>query len=270
LAHAHAIVLLARKGEPIDSALRAARAATPKSAAGRTELASTLMAVIQGDGARVGAVVAPAALSVIDDALALNPDDINALKQKAEILRNQARRASEPERSKLFAEEAGVRGKVADLNHRAERPDRISVSGQSRGELLAVSHLRAISSAESAYSSSCGGGGYAISLEDLARPERGGGKGFISPDLSSNGAIVGGYKLTLAKNAGKAVKEASTAAATCNGSKANPASSFFATAEPVEPASGDRFFATDERGIIFCSTKRIPNPIVESATVVRY
>jgi hypothetical protein len=44
----------------------------------------------------------------------------------------------------------------------------------------------------------------------------------------------------------------------------------FATAEPVDPATGDRFFAADERAIIFFSTKPIPNQIVESATVVRY
>ena len=147
----------------------------------------------------------------------------------------------------------------------------VSVAGgQSRAEFSAIGSLRAIISAEITYSLSCGGNGYAIALEDLARPPRGGGNAFITPDLATNGATVSGYKMTVAKNAGKGVRDVSTPAATCNGSKANPASSFFATAEPVDRASGDRFFAADESGIIFFSTKPIPNPIVESATVVRY
>jgi len=88
--------------------------------------------------------------------------------------------------------------------------------------------------------------------------------------LSGNGIITTGYRIAVAKNARKGVTDVGTPAATCNGSKSTPASSFFASAEPVEPASGDRFFAVDDRGIIFFSTTRIPNPIVESTTVVRY
>jgi hypothetical protein len=143
------------------------------------------------------------------------------------------------------------------------------IRGQSRAEMSGIGSIRAIIVAEMAYGT-CGHGGYAITLEDLARPERGGGSGFVVPYLATNGITSGGYKFTIAKGAGKGVSDVSTAAATCNGSKANPASSFFATAEPVEPATGDRFFAADERGIIFFSTKPIPNPIIESATVVRY
>jgi hypothetical protein len=271
VAHAYAITLLARRGEPIDSAVRAARAAIPGTAEARTELAGALMARVQDDEAGVGTRIAAAALGVVNDALTLEPDDLNALEQKAEILRNQARRANEPERSRLFAEEASTRSRAADLHQRGVRSDRVSVaSGGSRAELSATGSLRAVVSAELTYSLSCGGGGYAISLEDLAKPERRGGTGFISSDLSTNGAVVGGYRITLAKNARKGVADVSTAAATCNGSKANPVSSFFASAEPVAPASGDRFFAVDERGIIFSSTGRIPNPIVESKTVVRY
>ena len=146
----------------------------------------------------------------------------------------------------------------------------VSVAGgQSRAEFSGIGSLRAIISAEMIYVSTCGHDGYAISLEDLARPQRGG-QGFISPDLATDGATVSGYKMTVVKNARKGVTDVSTAAATCNGSAGNPASSFFASAEPVQPSTGDRFFAADDRGIIFFSTKPIPNPIVESATVVRY
>lgn len=147
----------------------------------------------------------------------------------------------------------------------------VSVTGgQSRNEVSVIGSLRAIIVAELAYSVGCGHGGYAITLEDLARPERAGGSGFVAPDLATNGSTVSGYRFTLAKGAGKGVSDVSTAAATCNGSAGNPASSFFASAEPVRFSTGDRYFAADERAVIFFSTKPIPNPIVESATVVRY
>jgi hypothetical protein len=123
-AQAYVITLLARKGEPIDGAARAARAAIPKTAPARTELAGVLMEFVRDDGETVGVAVAAAALGLVNDALTLDPNDIKALEQKAEILRTQARRASEPERTKLFAEEARVRAKAAELRHRSDRADR--------------------------------------------------------------------------------------------------------------------------------------------------
>lgn len=144
------------------------------------------------------------------------------------------------------------------------------MSGQSRDEVSAIGRLRAIISAEMTYASVCVIGGYAISLDDLARPDRRGGSRFIEPDLGTNGVTHGGYRFAVAKGARKDVSDVRTAAATCNGSQASPASSFFATAEPTESSRGDRFFAVDERGIIFFSAKPIPNPIIESATVIRY
>jgi hypothetical protein len=275
MAHAYRIRLLATQGKPIDRAVRAARAEIPKTASGRTKLASVLMAFVRDDGQGAAGPVAAAALRLVDEALTLDRNDIGALEQKAEILRNQARHAAEPERSALLGEEARVRAKAAELHHQFDSSPRrgrsdVVTSGESRSEQRAIGDLRAIMSAEATYAAVCGNGGYAISLEDLARPARGDGNGFITADLSSNGTIVHGYKITVARNARKDVTNVSTPAATCNGSKANPASSFFATAEPVDAASGDRFFAVDERGIIFYSSTRIPNPIVESTTVVRY
>jgi hypothetical protein len=125
-AHAYAILLLARKEHPIDGAVRAARAAIPKTAHARAELASLLMGFARDDGESVGVPIAAAALGLVNDALTLDPNDINALEQKAEILRTQARRASEPERARLFAEEARVRAKVAELRHRSDRADRVA------------------------------------------------------------------------------------------------------------------------------------------------
>jgi hypothetical protein len=118
------IVMLARKGDPIDGAARAARAAIPKTATARTELAGQLMAVGRDEGETVAVPLAAAALGLIDDALKLSPNNIDALEQKAEILRTQARRASEPERATLLAEEARLRAQAAALHRRRDRPDR--------------------------------------------------------------------------------------------------------------------------------------------------
>src|SRR5881628_1928994 len=63
----------------------------------------------------------------------------------------------------------------------------------SGNEASAIGSLRAINSSESIYSSSCGGGGYAQSLDDLARPPAGSNDGFIGPDLSANGVVKSGY-----------------------------------------------------------------------------
>jgi len=123
-AHAYLIALIARKEEPIDGAVRAARAAIPKTAKARTELAGHLMAFGRDDRETVAVRLAAAALALVDDALTLNPNDIDALEQKAEILRTQARRATEPERAKLLAEEARLRAQAAELHHRRPQPDR--------------------------------------------------------------------------------------------------------------------------------------------------
>ena len=57
----------------------------------------------------------------------------------------------------------------------------------SGNEASAIGSLRAINSAESTYSSSCGGNGYAPSLEDLAKTAATSTAGFISPDLATDG-----------------------------------------------------------------------------------
>jgi len=124
MAHAYLIALLARKGAPIDVAARGARGAIPKTAKARTELAGQLMAFARDDGETVTVSLATAALGLVDDALTLNPNDIDALEQKAEILRTQSRHASEPERAKLLAEEARVRAQAAALHRRRDQPDR--------------------------------------------------------------------------------------------------------------------------------------------------
>jgi prepilin-type N-terminal cleavage/methylation domain-containing protein len=53
----------------------------------------------------------------------------------------------------------------------------------SGNEASAIGSLRAINSGQASYSSSCGNGGYAVSLSDLFKSPASGGAGFISPDL---------------------------------------------------------------------------------------
>ena len=120
----------------------------------------------------------------------------------------------------------------------------------SGNEASAIGSLRAINSGESTYSSSCGGNGYAETLEDLSKPSAGSTAGFISPDLSVTGVAKSGYNVTLAKETGSAL--VTVAANTCNGATADAMSAYWGSAVPVTPGStGQRSFATDTRGTIF-------------------
>ena len=120
----------------------------------------------------------------------------------------------------------------------------------SGNEASAIGSLRAINSAESTFSSSCGANGYAQTLDDLALPPAGSTAGFISPDLATNGVTKSGYVVTLGQDAGAAV--ITVAANTCNASAADAVSAYFADAHPVTIGStGQRSFGTDTRGTIY-------------------
>ena len=140
-------------------------------------------------------------------------------------------------------------------------------------EASAIGSLRAVSSGEASYSSSCAPGGYAVTLEDLVKAPGTGGQGFVSPDLNVNGVIKSGYKITLAADATAGVVAVGTTTSPCNQPiSAAPASSFYASAEP-QPinGTGTRSFATDTRGTIFFTLTQAPpaNPIPAGASVVQ-
>jgi len=119
----------------------------------------------------------------------------------------------------------------------------------SGNEASAIGSLRSINSAESTFSSSCGGNGYATGLAQLATPPAGSTAGFISPDLSANGVTKSGYIVNVAADAGAVAVAA--AAATCN-AVAGSQSAYFAEDHPSTVGStGQRSFATDTRGTIF-------------------
>ena len=139
----------------------------------------------------------------------------------------------------------------------------------SGNEASAIGSLRAIGSGQASYSSSCAQGGYAINLVDLVKPPANSSQGFISPDLNANGVTKSGYTVTLAKDGAAGVADIGTGANTCNVSASNPASSYFAKADPVTPGgTGTRYFGTDTRGTIFFSTAAtVANPIVITTVV---
>ena len=117
---------------------------------------------------------------------------------------------------------------------------------QSGNEASAIGSVRAINSAEATYAASCGGGGYATSLADLALAP-GGGVAFISPDLVSG--TKSGYTVVVAPNGGNNVL---VAADTCNGSAAASSSAYHVAADPVTRGStGQRSFASDQRSTIY-------------------
>jgi prepilin-type N-terminal cleavage/methylation domain-containing protein len=142
----------------------------------------------------------------------------------------------------------------------------------SGNEASAIGSLRAINSGQASYSSSCAQGGYAITLVDLVKPPANTSQGFISPDLNVNGVTKSGYVVGLEKDGALGVADIGTGAGTCNGSGANPASSYYASAVPVTfGGTGTRSFATDTRGsIFFTTTAAAPiNPIPAGALIVQ-
>jgi prepilin-type N-terminal cleavage/methylation domain-containing protein len=120
----------------------------------------------------------------------------------------------------------------------------------SGNEASAIGSLRTINSSQSAYSTSCGGNGYAQSLEDLAKPPRNSKEGFISPDLAANNVAKSGYFVSVGPDAGAVTITPS--AKTCNEAAADAVSSYFAEAHPQTVGStGQRSFGTDSRSTIF-------------------
>ena len=115
---------------------------------------------------------------------------------------------------------------------------------QSGNEASAIGTMRALNSAQATFAASCGGGGYGDTLTALATAPTSG-VPFISPDLTSG--TKSGYTHTLA--GGGAVVLA--AANTCN-TNADSRATYFAEVHPVTIGStGQRSFATDQRGTIY-------------------
>jgi len=116
----------------------------------------------------------------------------------------------------------------------------------SGNEASAIGSMRAINSAEAAYSSATGGGGFAIDLATL-KLGCGGGQGFISPDLGSNGIVKTGYTVTLADTT---VGTPANVTTDCNSTQSR--TGYYATAVPVGiGTTGQRAFSTSAAGTIY-------------------
>ena len=121
-------------------------------------------------------------------------------------------------------------------------------------EASAVGSLRVVSSGQTAFAASCGGGFYAPSLAVLsAPPTLVGGDGYISNDLSTDPSTKSSYSVALTPGAPSPVSPAS-----CNGAGAGTlGTTYYVGADPVE-SGGIRFFGMNQGGTIYWSNATIP------------
>jgi prepilin-type N-terminal cleavage/methylation domain-containing protein len=136
---------------------------------------------------------------------------------------------------------------------------------QSGNEASAIGSVRAINSGETAFASSCGGGGFAQSNADLAKAPAGG-AAFISPDLEKADVAAtakSGYVIDVNDNADAGNRDVLVAANTCNASAGASRAMYHVAADPVAAGqTGTRRFGSDHRGTIYYSnTAAIANPI---------
>jgi len=128
----------------------------------------------------------------------------------------------------------------------------------SSNEASAIGSIRSISSAQSAYAASCGGGYYASALEVLATPPTAGGTPFVAADLAYTNVIKSAYTIALASDAA-----APSTAAACNGGALGMG--YHATAVPLAGA-GSRAFGTNTNGTIYFTV--LPTAIAISDSAV--
>jgi prepilin-type N-terminal cleavage/methylation domain-containing protein len=137
----------------------------------------------------------------------------------------------------------------------------------SGNEASAIGSVRAIHSAEATFAASCGGGGYATTLQQLgtAPAAPAGAQPFISPDLfdaaSGTSAAVApgksGFLVIVAPDGGAAVL---AQAATCN-NIAGSQTTFRVNANPMTPGTtGSRWFYSNQTGTIWQDTAAVINP----------
>jgi type IV pilus assembly protein PilA len=129
-------------------------------------------------------------------------------------------------------------------------------------EASAITSLKATNTAQIAYSTSCGNGGYATSYLILGTAPSGVGHPYISPDLGLSATPQkAGYNFTLGPGA---------AGAGPNDCMGRPTSAgYLATAVPMTfGSSGTRSFALDANSTIWQSTTATPpgEPFSASAT----
>jgi len=119
----------------------------------------------------------------------------------------------------------------------------------SANEGAAVASLRTIHSAQAAFASTCGGGGYAQTLDDLARPAMGSTVGFVQEPYVKNGVIQSGYVANVMASSGS--MKILDALDTCNGA-GDTMAGFVAERHPVSVGvTGVRSFAVETQGTLY-------------------
>jgi prepilin-type N-terminal cleavage/methylation domain-containing protein len=120
----------------------------------------------------------------------------------------------------------------------------------SSNEGVAVASLRTIHSAQAAFASSCGSGGYAQSLEDLALPAVGSSVGFIQEPYVVTDVVQNGYYASVMAANGAIMVV--TKADTCNGASADAMTGFVGERHPQSVGTtGVRSFAIDTQGTLY-------------------
>jgi len=118
---------------------------------------------------------------------------------------------------------------------------RLMAARQSAGASSAIGSLRAINSAQLTFALTCGGGFYAPDLPTLGVPPPASAEAFLSQNLTGATIVTrGGYIIRMAA-AGYPLAPGS-----CNGLALGLAGqSFKAGADPADPATNFRYFATN-------------------------
>jgi len=123
----------------------------------------------------------------------------------------------------------------------------------SGNEASAIGSMRTLSSANATFASSCGGGGYAVSMDQLGTEPTAGGPAFIPQDLEDaipGGTPKSGYEFTVEAHPDGLGEMVMAAADTCNG-VADTESKFWAKGDPQSAGTtGTRYFAVDNTGMI--------------------
>jgi hypothetical protein len=122
----------------------------------------------------------------------------------------------------------------------------------SANEMAAVAAMRTVNSAQVAYASTCGGGGYAASLEALSRPPVGGTSPYVPLDLAfatEARLAKSGYYYKL--EAGDTSDVVRPGEETCNLADTPSRTDYLASSAPAYPGvTGLRYFATNQTGEI--------------------
>ena len=114
----------------------------------------------------------------------------------------------------------------------------------SGNESSAIGSMRAINSAQAAFSSS-NSGAYAGTLPVLVMACAGGTQGFISADLSTTPSVKSGYNVTMAESG------AELTITSCHTADQAVFPDYLATATPLSASTGGRAFASNAGGAIY-------------------